>query len=232
MPSRDLKLSPRKESSRPKQIKIFEIEDIEKHFSENIESIENSFLIANALIEEGYIEEAKDIWRSQIVFLDSAFDFYMHEITKLGIVSMFNGNWHEKTNKYLNLSISMEYLEEAIKNINDSTLLNNWINDVYAAKTMMSYEAFKDICKLLGINYLTIVDNVFYELDSTEKTKNKMKNFIDGIYRRRNLIAHQSDRRSEDAVRQDIKEDEVKQYIETMKKIVHSISNEIKILNA
>lgn len=90
MPSRDLKLSPRKELSRPKQIKIFEIEDIEKHFSENIESIENSFLIANALIEEGYIEEAKDIWRSQIVFLDSAFDFYMHEITKLGIVSMFN----------------------------------------------------------------------------------------------------------------------------------------------
>ena len=179
MPSRDLKLSPRKESSRPKQIKIFEIEDIEKHFSENIESIENSFLIANALIEEGYIEEAKDIWRSQIVFLDSAFDFYMHEITKLGIVSMFNGNWHEKTNKYLNLSINMSYLEEAVKNINDVAWLKNWINDEYASKTMMSYVAFKDICNLLRIDYLKIADSVFYECSSKEKTKDKIKNFID-----------------------------------------------------
>ena len=42
----------------------------------------------------------KDILRSQVVFLDSAFDFFMHEATKYGMVQIFQGIW-EKTEKYM-----------------------------------------------------------------------------------------------------------------------------------
>ena len=42
--------------------------------------------MADELFESGKEEESRNIWRAQIVFLESAFDFYLHELTKNGEV--------------------------------------------------------------------------------------------------------------------------------------------------
>lgn len=105
MSGRDLSLVIRKVATRDKKtnVEVFNIEDIEKHFDENMSFIEIQLRIANDLILQGKAEQAKEIWRAQIVLLDSAFDFYMHELLKLGILNYFHGDWGDKTTKYNDL---------------------------------------------------------------------------------------------------------------------------------
>lgn len=41
--------------------------------------------IVGELLESGKVIEGENIWRAQIIFLASALDFYMHELTKYGL---------------------------------------------------------------------------------------------------------------------------------------------------
>lgn len=229
MAKRNLDLSSRKERTREIiPVKVFDIKEINNHFQESLQDIENKFSFASELLETGKSEEAQDVWRTQIVFLESAFDFYMHEIVKLGIVSIFNSDWDFKTEKYKNLPFSMSYLERAISDKEGDLWLKDWINERYRSTTLMAHENLKNVCNLLGLNLSTIADSVFYERNDDTPTCNKLKNFMDNLYSRRNQIAHQSDRRMEDAVKEKIEESDVKNYIEKMKKIVDAICTEIE----
>ena len=231
MASRNLTLAPRNENTRdnpsPIPVKVFSIEEIEQHFIENVKSIEDKFAISSSLIEIGMLDEARDIFRTQIVFLESAFDFYMHEIVKLGITCMFDGVWN-KTDKYYNLKIEMHYIERASQESANDYWLKDWIDKTYSLITLMSHEAFQDICKLIGLNIKNIADTSFYERNSNENTKNKLQNFLRDLYHRRNRIAHQSDRRMADAEIQHISEEDVKNYIDRMKLVVNAIGVEIR----
>ena len=78
MEERNLELIPRREGTREKvtpAIVKFQLSDIENHFKENIQYIRAQFYIADNLLQEDREEEAKNIWRSQIVFLESGEDF-------------------------------------------------------------------------------------------------------------------------------------------------------------
>ena len=74
---------------------VFDLQPILDRFNSNIADIRKHFQTADDLLalQPPKQTEAEDIWRSQIVFLDSAIDFYIHEIVKYGIIKMFNGNW-------------------------------------------------------------------------------------------------------------------------------------------
>ena len=229
MAKRNVNLPPRKECTREIiPVKIFDIQEIKNHFQENLQDIENKFSFASELLEAGKSKEARDVWRTQVVFLESAFDFYMHEIVKLGIISIFNSDWNCKTEKYKNLSFSMSYLERAMSDKEGDTWLKDWINEKYRSMTLMSHENLKNVFNLLGLDLSAIADSVFYERDDNTPTGNKLKIFMDDLYSRRNQIAHQSDRRIEDAVKKEIDELEVKNYIEKIKKIVDAICTEIE----
>lgn len=83
------------------------------------------------------------IWRAQIVFLASALDFYMHELTKYGLCEIYNENW-ASTDKYKNLQVKMEVIEVALKSGEDIDWFLEYINSYYRAITMVSYEFVKD----------------------------------------------------------------------------------------
>ena len=82
MANRDLSLSARAENTReplPEKDPIqFKLSEIKQHFDENLSSIKNQFNIADELFKSGKNEECKNIWRSQIVFLEGILDFYLH----------------------------------------------------------------------------------------------------------------------------------------------------------
>ena len=87
MEERNLDLMPRQEETREKissasNIVKFQLNEIEEHFDENLQYIQSQFYIADELVQSQREEEARNIWSSQIVFLESAFDFYLHELTK------------------------------------------------------------------------------------------------------------------------------------------------------
>ena len=88
-------LSQRLEGTRdklaPKVIK-FDIDQIFEHFSEALKAISAQLDIADELCKQGRSIGAEYIWRSQIVFLASALDFCMHELTKLGLCAIYDNS--------------------------------------------------------------------------------------------------------------------------------------------
>lgn len=60
----------------------FNLQEIKDRFDDSIRSIENKFDLYDELNASGKLDEAKDVLRSQIVFLEGVLDFYLHEMTK------------------------------------------------------------------------------------------------------------------------------------------------------
>lgn len=222
---RDLSIQPRVENIRDKRIPpviVFSLEDAKRHFDENMEHIRQQYDVAQTLIDSGKIIDGENIWRSQIIFLDSAFDFYLHELTKYGLERIFDGDW-EQTDKYRNLRVRMPYVERAIESPESSDWFTEYFNSEFALATMMSYDAVKDQLNLLGISIKSVADGAFYESGSDEKTKDKLERRINALYRRRNLIAHQADRQSHNAEREGITREMVDEFVNDIEKIVNAI---------
>lgn len=231
---RNIELNNREEGTREKNtIKVVELEldEIFEQFNENITDIKTKFNIADKLLTEDNEEGCKDIWRSQIVFLDSALDYYIHCITKYGMNKIFKGDWNT-TNKYGNFMVPLKKVEYAIKNSEDTTWFVELISKSYANDTFMDFNSVRSQLNLININIHDIADDAFYEEGSAQKTNDKLKQFLNKLFHRRNAIAHQSDRRHQDGVKQEINKDEVELYIDYVEKIVTSIQNKIKNKNA
>lgn len=126
MSKRELSLHPRVEDTRDKitiePVIQFSLSEIKERFDETIVGIEGQFALAESLIEDGRTESAKEIYRSQIVFLESALDFYIHEISKYGVISIFTNKW-SKTERYSNFKIPMSIFEKGIRNPESTTWL-------------------------------------------------------------------------------------------------------------
>jgi hypothetical protein len=229
MEDRILQLSGRKEATRDKNtptIVRFELNEIKKHYYDSVAAIENMFLLVDLLNDNNNENQAKDIMRSQIVFLVGALDFYMHEITKLGLSKIFDGEW-EQTKKYMHISVPMSVLNDALKAGEESDWFVEFINEQFSTVTIVSYENVKDQMNLLGLNMQLLADDVFYDMTSREKTIDKLKNRLNGLFRRRNIIAHQSDRKHANAEILNIEREMVEGYIGDVNKIIDSISKQI-----
>ena len=229
MEKRNLQLSGRKEATRNKTTPLivrFELDEIKKHFNDSITAIKSMFTLVEQLIANNDEKQAKDIMRSQIVFLVGALDFYMHEITKLGLSKIFDGEW-EQTKKYTHICVPMDVLNNALKAGEDTDWFIEFINKQFSSITIVSYENVKDQMNLLGLNVQLLADDVFYDINSREKTIDKLKKRLNGLFRRRNIIAHQSDRQHENAEILDIEREMVEGYISDISKIIEAISKQI-----
>lgn len=228
MGERNLDLLSRKEGTREKfhtEVIRFELDQIMQHFEETIDAIKAQFSLANELIEANKIFEAENIWRAQIIFLASAFDFYMHELTKYGLCEIYDENW-ERTEKYDNFQVSMKVIEVAMKSGEDIDWFLDYINGYYQTITMVSYESVKDQFHLLGIDVGAVANRAFYERGETEKTKDKLKRRLNELFGRRNIIAHQTDREHADARMKNITKEIVENFIVDIEKIVNAIDVE------
>lgn len=230
MEERNLDLVARNEETRDKfhtEVIRFELDQILQHFVEAIQSINAQFDVADGLVEYGKVIEGENIWRAQIVFLASALDFYMHELTKYGLCEIYNENW-DRTDKYENLQVNMKVIEVALKSGEDIDWFLEYINNYYRSITMVSYESVKDQLKLLGINLAPVADGAFYQRGGTENTKDKFKRRLNELFGRRNIIAHQSDRAHKDAQVNIITKEIVQNFICDIEKIVRSIDTEVR----
>lgn len=190
-------------------------------FKTTLKSIEDKFLIVDKL-ETMDVNDAKDdILRSQIVFVMSSLDYYMHEIVKYGIIEMFNGN-KPKTKSYQNFIVSMPFVEEAIKNIESVDWLENWIVIKDKQNTYMASEKIKKCLSLISTK--TIFKNI---ADEMSMKSNELSNRIDEIYERRNYIAHQADRNAKTGELQEIDKTFVEQSIKFIREFVENVHKEI-----
>lgn len=230
MEKRNLNLTARNEDTRDKfhtDVIQFELNQIMQHFTETIQIINRQFDVADELLASGKVIEGENIWRAQIVFLASAFDFYMHELTKYGLCEIYNENW-EHTDKYDNLQVNMRVIEMALKSGEDIDWFLEYINGYYQKITMVSYESVKDQLNLLGIDLALVANETFYQRGEVEKTKDKLKRRLNELFGRRNIIAHQSDRTHTDAQVNIITKESVQNFICDIEKIVNAIDTEAR----
>ena len=159
---------------------VFDLQPILDRFKDNIVDIRSHFSVAADLLNSKPPKQnaAEDIWRSQIVFLDSAFDFYIHEIVKYGIIKMFNGDWTE-TNGYKNLKVHLSFAVDLAQNPNSTSKLLDEIDEINRYSCFMGAKKLSEQLKFIDVNCRL--------LNSEEKLFND-------LFNRRNQIAHQSDR--------------------------------------
>lgn len=230
MEERDLNLTARQENKRDKTISgvvRFKLDQILDHFKETIRLIEAHFETAEQLCRSNKTAEAEYIWRTQIVFVAGALDFYMHELTKFGLCRIYDGDWPE-TEKFNNIKLPLSILRKALIDRDNADWFLDYINDYYHATTMISNESIKEQFNLLGIVYKNVADSAFYQQGSTEKTDGKLKRRLTELFYRRNVIAHQTDRTHTDAEIKEISKETVVEYINDVKKIVSAIDAEAR----
>lgn len=235
MPKRNLTLAPRKENVRDKKparstrVVIFDPDTIFRHFEETLTSISNLFPVAHALAQSGKFEERDNTWRAQIVFLAGAFDFFMHEITKYGLKQILCGEW-EQTTKYKNLPIKMETVHRGLRaDADDMAWFYDYVNTYYSACTMISHTEVKKQFSLLGMDLTVLAQKAFYKQGDKKPESEKLKESLDQLFDRRNLIAHQVDRAHANASVLPIDEPTVQNFIadiEIIVKAIHEIAKE------
>ena len=185
---------------------VFDLQPILDRFNANIDDIRNHFLTADDLLalQPPKQTAAEDIWRSQIVFLDSALDFYIHEIVKYGIVKMFNGDWAESTD-YKKLKVRLSFAVDLAQNPNSASKLLEEIDEMNKYSCFMGAKKLKEQLVFIDVNY---------------SLRNSDKNLLNDLYNRRNQIAHQSDRIPGQQQKQPISKSYVEDFINKIENFV------------
>ncbi len=226
MVCRDLTLAPRVEDIRDKQsvqvVVEFDLAQIKERFDQNLASISKQFDIAEVMRTEGKVEECETIWRSQVVFLESALDFYIHEVSKYGMLNIFSGNWG-KTEKYNNYQVPLKYVEEGFKHPESKNWLLQYLNERFSTEVYLSSESMKNQLNLLGLFFETVMEKAFPKPSTPVATYREGKKVVKELFERRNQIAHQTDRKHNDAVPNTISKEYVEQCFADVKAIADSI---------
>lgn len=209
------------------EIIIYQIDEIKTHFDENMKLLLDQFTIADSLTANNNKKAAETIWRTQIVLLASAYDYFMHEITWFGLFQMFKKEW-AKSDGYNDLTITFAQLQIIQDNPEDDRWFKELITHKYSSDTMMSFSALKKVLNLLDISISKVADTAFYQKNCRVKTKDQLEYKLNAVYYRRNHIAHQSDRAHENAEQKSITKEEVEAFVSDIIKIVEAIITEIK----
>lgn len=200
----------RKSSTIDKHVQKISIDlaKIQKDFNANLANIKSKFDIVKSLLDSNK-DAAEDILRSQIVFLDSALDFYIHEIAKYGMSQIINDDWQSTVpfNKY---KISMEFAKKIIKTPENLNLFLEEIEETNQKNCFMKYKNIERQLELIGIKI-----NKEIEIEKQ----------IDSLFTRRNEIAHQAD--VTNGKKNSISESDVNEFISCVEKLQKAIQNAV-----
>lgn len=229
---RNLNLSPRAEKVREPLVKSavqFELSEIKERFDESLNTIRNYFELAEYLISVDKYKESENIYRSQIVFLESILDFFMHEITKFGVYRIFIKEW-ESTEKFKNLEIPMSIVMNALTNTESTEYFFDYINSRYSSEVMQDWSVIRDQLNLIGVSWSLVCQLCNPGKDEKDSITNAKIKLIE-VYKRRNEIAHQNDRRHTDAEQQGITRSYVEENMEFIDNFVNAICDIAKQKN-
>ena len=207
------------------------LSSINKRFENNINNvkelneIKKYFEIEEKLKENiDFNKYEKNIYRSQIIFLISTLDFYIHEIVLYGMYKMYKTEWKITRGRkgYESKEVNIKYLHEIIENFSsekeiDNSFINALEDSIKNYSYMKYYVIEEKFNELLGIN----VEGFSKKYKTKEK---ETKEFLNKLIKRRNQIAHQSDREKPYEDMEDIDEDYVKTSIEKIIEIKENIN--------
>lgn len=156
-------------------------------FSTNIEEVRKTHLIATSIsVPTGSILDTSNILRSCVVLGVSAIDHLIHELTITGMKEVFNGT-RPVTPRYSNYQMSLAVIN-AIASRSPDTIFESEIRKSLGWQTFQRPEKIKDAISLFKT--IPLWQQVAETMGEREIN---IRNQLDLIVDRRNMIAHEAD---------------------------------------
>ena len=203
----------------------FSIDEIYSHFVNDMSSIKSigDILHSMEITDSNY----QMLLASQLIFLESSFDFFIHEVSKYGFLKIYNSEW-DSTSKTINLRINIDKLIECIDKEELNDIIYELLNSAWSTEVFISYESFKDQINLIGLKIDEIMKMAFPPNTKIKDSVNYGKTIITELYRNRNIIAHQMSRSHNDASKSILNVKYITDSINNIDSIAKSIYNLIK----
>ncbi len=157
-------------------------------FNENLIRVRELGALADAVngLTTSVID-VSDLWRAQVVLVVSAFDNFVHDITRVGMIECAKG-LRPKTDAYLRFELPLSATDLGIA----GTAHEVWIGETVRQKH--SWQSFQDPDKVADairlVTPIRLWEEVGRELSLTPAdVKTRLKLIVD----RRNKIAHEAD---------------------------------------
>ena len=189
-------------------------------FKQNIDRVRNSHATYSILnIKTTEVIDVSDVLRAELVLVVSAFDYYVHEVVRQGMLEVFQGKRVE-TPAFRKFTVPLECLREAISNPSTFDWLENEIIIRHSWKSFQQAEKVAEVIRL--ISDISLWAEIANKLG---KNSNELKSTLNLIVDRRNKIAHEADMDpSYPGIRWPIDEVMVENAIEFIEEIVEIIN--------
>ena len=164
------------------------MEEAIEQFRSNIIRIRNLGALANALeAQTTGVLDFSDIWRAELVLAVSAFDHYVHEITRLGMLDAYRGN-RQKSAALLRFPIAMAHTLAGIADPSGDDWLDQAIRDYHGHQSFQNPDNIAAAIRL--ISDVQLWNEVASNLQSDSASVREQLRII---VARRNQIAHEAD---------------------------------------
>lgn len=131
--------------------------------------------------------DVTDLLRTQIVMSVSALDHYIHEITRLGMVEIYDGT-RPSTNAFLRFQVTMDAALTGLHGTSGSAWLDTEIREKHGYLAFQHPDRIADAVRLFSP--CTLWPSVALHLGMTDQdVKNELRLIVD----RRNKITHEAD---------------------------------------
>ncbi len=161
-----------------------------KQFHKNLESINTIDGIYTYFESQVKAIDLTEIIRAQFVLLVSAFDYYIHDLVRDGMLKVFDEE-KEPNENYNKFSISLKTLNLLLSTDDNNIRRQILDNEIRTVTSKCSYQAPSNVERALAlIDIKTIWSFVGKELNMT---KDDVTKELGLIVNRRNKIAHEAD---------------------------------------
>jgi len=203
-----------------KRIPIAEQVDIINSFNNLLSGIKERLDFEYSEVKS-FIKE--EFFRSEIVMLVSALDYYMFEILKTGITQIYLKE-RETTESFDNLKLPMKYLTSALENPESNEWLSEAIVEVFGTS---SFQSVKQINYVLSIiSKKKILGKI---ASSMSLSRRELTHKINNLCLRRHQIAHNSDIPCESNKEESISFEYIQESIKLISDFINEMHKFIKL---
>lgn len=191
-------------------------------FSTNIEEVRKTHLISTSInVPTSSIVDTSPILRSCIVLSVSAIDHLIHELVIIGMCEIFNGT-RVVTQKYNEFNVTLGFMS-SITAVSPLVTFESEIRRKLGWQTFQRPAKIKDAVALF--NPIQLWQQVSITMADTEQN---IKNHLDLIVDRRNMIAHEADIEPVYKTKRAINDTDVKGAVDFIEKLGTAIYNIVK----
>lgn len=189
-------------------------------FNKNTDSVKQIDAIYQYFASQLTAVDLSEILRAEYVLIISAFDCYIHDVVREGMIEIFNGARNSNKN-YNEFRIPLEIVGRIIVETDDNikkSLLDSAIKKVSSKDSYQAPSSVEDALNILSIKKIwTKVGNKIGM--SGDDVKQKLGLFV----RRRNEIAHQADINILTGTKNNIEHNDIIEILDFIDKLVRFI---------